>query len=98
MSGAALQGLGQDGASRGGQAIGGRERLAPGGDVEDLEYADMDWIIGIDYWGVVHGTKEFLPHLIASGDGHLVSAPVMERVQTGLFAQLVSAARSGVAA
>jgi NADP-dependent 3-hydroxy acid dehydrogenase YdfG len=43
------------------------------GDVEDLDYRDMDWIIGIDFWGVVHGTKEFLPHLIASGDGHLVN-------------------------
>jgi NAD(P)-dependent dehydrogenase (short-subunit alcohol dehydrogenase family) len=47
--------------------------VALAGDVEDLEYADMDWIIGIDLWGVVHGTKEFLPHLIASGDGHLVT-------------------------
>jgi len=42
-------------------------------DVEDLEYADMDWIVGIDLWGVLHGTKEFLPHLVASGDGHLVN-------------------------
>ena len=33
----------------------------------------MDWIMGINFWGVVHGTKEFLPHLIASGDGHLVN-------------------------
>jgi len=47
--------------------------VALAGDVEDLEYADMEWIIGIDYWGVVHGTKEYLPHLIASGDGHLVN-------------------------
>ena len=39
----------------------------------DLEYADIDWIIGINFWGVVHGTKEFLPHLIASGDGHVVN-------------------------
>jgi NADP-dependent 3-hydroxy acid dehydrogenase YdfG len=43
------------------------------GDVEDLAYADMDWIIGINFWGVVHGTKAFLPHLIASGDGHVVT-------------------------
>ncbi len=27
----------------------------------------------VDFWGVVHGTKAFLPHLIASGDGHLVN-------------------------
>jgi len=47
--------------------------VALAGDVEDLDYADMDWIVGIDFWGVVHGTKEFLPHLIASGDGHLVT-------------------------
>jgi NAD(P)-dependent dehydrogenase (short-subunit alcohol dehydrogenase family) len=43
------------------------------GDVEDLDYPDMDWIMGVDFWGVVHGTKEFLPHLIASRDGHLVN-------------------------
>jgi NADP-dependent 3-hydroxy acid dehydrogenase YdfG len=43
------------------------------GDVEDLGYDDMDWIVGINFWGVVHGTKEFLPHLIASGDGHVVN-------------------------
>jgi len=47
--------------------------VALAGDVKDLEYPDMDWIIGINFWGVVHGTKEFLPHLIASGDGHLVN-------------------------
>lgn len=26
-----------------------------------------------DYWGVVNGTKAFLPHLIASGDGHVIN-------------------------
>ena len=43
------------------------------GNVEDLAYEDLDWIVGINFWGVVHGTKEFLPHLIASGDGHVVN-------------------------
>jgi NADP-dependent 3-hydroxy acid dehydrogenase YdfG len=43
------------------------------GNLEDLEYGDIDWIIGVNFWGVVHGTKEFLPHLIDSGDGHLVN-------------------------
>ncbi len=38
-----------------------------------MEYADFDWLMGVNFWGVVHGTKEFLPHLIASGDGHLVN-------------------------
>lgn len=47
--------------------------VALAGDVTDLSYDDMDWIVGINFWGVVHGTKEFLPHLIASGDGHVVN-------------------------
>ena len=29
--------------------------------------------MGINYWGVVHGTQLFLPHLKASGDGHVVN-------------------------
>lgn len=29
--------------------------------------------IDVDFWGVVNGTKAFLPHVIASGDGHIVN-------------------------
>lgn len=43
------------------------------GDFADLTYDDLEWIVGINFWGVVHGSKEFLPHLIASGDGALVN-------------------------
>jgi NAD(P)-dependent dehydrogenase (short-subunit alcohol dehydrogenase family) len=43
------------------------------GDFEDMEYADFDWIVGVNFLGVVHGTKEFLPYLIASGDGAVVN-------------------------
>jgi short-subunit dehydrogenase len=47
--------------------------VALAGDFVDLEYNDIDWIVGVNFWGVVHGTKEFLPHIIASGDGHVVN-------------------------
>jgi NADP-dependent 3-hydroxy acid dehydrogenase YdfG len=47
--------------------------VALAGNLDDLTYDDMEWIVGINFWGVVHGTKEFLPHLIASGDGHVVN-------------------------
>ena len=43
------------------------------GRVEESAYKDIARVMDVDYWGVVHGTKEFLPHLIASGDGHLVN-------------------------
>lgn len=47
--------------------------VALNGRINDLEWDDIDWIIGIDWWGVVHGTKFFLPAIIASGDGHVVN-------------------------
>jgi len=47
--------------------------VALAGDFVDLEMKDIDWIMGINFWGVVHGSKFFLPHLIESGDGHLVN-------------------------
>jgi NAD(P)-dependent dehydrogenase (short-subunit alcohol dehydrogenase family) len=43
------------------------------GNFEEVSYDDFDWVMDVDFWGVVHGTKEFLPHLIASGDGHVVN-------------------------
>lgn len=43
------------------------------GTVEDSPYDDIEKVIDVDFWGVVHGTKAFLPHLIASGDGHVVN-------------------------
>ncbi|HJR88566.1 MAG TPA: SDR family oxidoreductase [Aeromicrobium sp.] len=43
------------------------------GDFLEMSYEDFDWIVGINFTGVVNGTKEFLPHLIASGDGYLVN-------------------------
>lgn len=43
------------------------------GDFEETPYDQFEWIMNVNFWGVVHGSKEFLPHLIASGDGHLVN-------------------------
>ena len=41
--------------------------------VEGAPQAEFDRIIDIDFWGVVHGTRAFLPFLRASGDGHVVN-------------------------
>ncbi len=47
--------------------------IAFSGDVEVSQFKDIEKVIDVDYWGVVNGTKAFLPHLIASGDGHVVN-------------------------
>ncbi|WP_025351352.1 SDR family NAD(P)-dependent oxidoreductase [Nocardia nova] len=41
--------------------------------VLDMTWEDFEWLMNIDFWGVAHGTKAFLPDLIASGDGHIVN-------------------------
>ena len=47
--------------------------IALHGDFEETPYDEFERVMDVNFWGVVNGTKEFLPHLIASGDGHLVN-------------------------
>ncbi len=47
--------------------------VAVGSTIEDLSYEDFEWLMNINFWGVVHGTKAFLPHLKAAGEGHIVN-------------------------
>jgi len=44
-----------------------------GSTVADMRYEDFEWLMNINFWGVVYGTRAFLPHLHASGDGHIVN-------------------------
>lgn len=57
--------------------------VAQGGSVEGNALDDYHWIMDINFWGVVHGTKAFLPYLKASGAGHIVNVSSV----FGLFAQ-----------
>jgi NAD(P)-dependent dehydrogenase (short-subunit alcohol dehydrogenase family) len=59
--------------------------------VGEFDYERYERILGINLWGVIHGTREFLPHLIASGDGHIVNVSsingiVAQRELTGYCA------------
>mgnify|MGYP002652509228 CR=1 FL=1 len=47
--------------------------IAMVGDVEESQFKDIERIMDVDFWGVVNGTKAFLPHLIESGDGHVIN-------------------------
>lgn len=51
--------------------------------VLDSTWNDYERLLRIDLNGVIHGTQAFLPHLIASGDGHVVNMSSLN----GLFAQ-----------
>ncbi len=47
--------------------------VALGATVESMSIEDLTWLVDIDFWGVVHGTQAFLPHLKAAGEGHVVN-------------------------
>lgn len=43
------------------------------GSFEENSYEDLEWILGINLWGVIHGCKEFLPHLKTRPEASLVN-------------------------
>ncbi|MGH8561344.1 MAG: SDR family NAD(P)-dependent oxidoreductase, partial [Nevskiales bacterium] len=47
--------------------------VALGATVEGMKYEDFNWLFNINFWGVVYGTKAFLPHLKAAGEGHIIN-------------------------
>ena len=47
--------------------------VALGSTIEGGGYEDFEWLFRINFWGVVYGTRAFLPHLRASGSGHVVN-------------------------
>ena len=57
--------------------------VAHAGTVEGSDYAEYEWIMNINFWGVMHGTKAFLPYLKATGNGHIINISSI----FGLFAQ-----------
>ena len=41
--------------------------------LEDVTYDDYEWLMGINFWGVVYGSKAFLPYLKQRPEGHIVN-------------------------
>ena len=47
------------------------------GSFEDQTIEDLQWIVGINFWGVVHGCKFFLPELKKADEAHIVNISSM---------------------
>lgn len=43
------------------------------GTVARMSYEDFQWLMDINFWGVVNGTKAFLPHLEKVDEAHIVN-------------------------
>lgn len=47
--------------------------VALGDFLETVPLEDFEWLMGIDFWGVVYGTMAFLPYLKKQPEGHIVN-------------------------
>jgi len=43
------------------------------GQFNEIDQAQMDWLFNINFWGVVHATRAFLPHLAQQPAAHIVN-------------------------
>jgi short-subunit dehydrogenase len=41
--------------------------------VNTMTYDDFYWVMNVNFWGVVHGSKAFLPHLLRRRQGHIIN-------------------------
>lgn len=47
--------------------------VALAGDVGEQTLDDVEWLVGINFWGVYHGCHFFLPHLRRAPEAHIVN-------------------------
>ena len=43
------------------------------GQFSEIDQSQMDWLMNINFWGTVHSTRAFLPHLSTRPEGHIVN-------------------------
>jgi short-subunit dehydrogenase len=43
------------------------------GQFSEIDQAQMDWLMNINFWGVVHATRAFLPYLSLQPEAHIVN-------------------------
>jgi short-subunit dehydrogenase len=51
--------------------------VSVGATFEDHDLDDFEWIVGINFWGVVYGCYFFLPHLESEEEAHIVNLSSM---------------------
>ena len=50
----------------------------------DIPLSTWEWVLGVNFWGVLHGCRTFLPLLREQGEGHIVNTASTAAFATGL--------------
>jgi NAD(P)-dependent dehydrogenase (short-subunit alcohol dehydrogenase family) len=59
--------------------------------------SSWEWVMGVNFWGVVHGVRAFLPHIANAGGGHIVNTASIAGLFPG-FAPAYDASKHAVVA
>ena len=68
-------------------------QLAP---LSELDWDELEFVIRVDLWGVIHGTKAFLPYLLARPEASLVNVSSFAGLMGTLGNSAYFAAKFGV--
>jgi len=71
--------------------------VAGGGDPWFGGVESWEWVMGVNFWGVVNGVQAFLPHLVASGSAHVVNTASIAGLYPG-FSPAYDASKHAVVA
>jgi NADP-dependent 3-hydroxy acid dehydrogenase YdfG len=65
--------------------------------IEECTYNDWDWVMGVNFGGVVNGIQTFIPHMLKHGEGgHIVNTASMAAFLPAPTAGIYSAAKFAV--
>jgi NAD(P)-dependent dehydrogenase (short-subunit alcohol dehydrogenase family) len=59
--------------------------VAGGGLTWQIPLPTWSWMVGVNLFGIVHGMRSFLPHLIEQGEGHVVNTASVAGLIAGPF-------------
>jgi len=65
--------------------------------MEECTYNDWDWLMGVNFWGVVHGIQTFIPRIRKHGEGgHIVNTASMAAFLPSAAAGIYTASKYAV--
>lgn len=72
--------------------------VSSGGPAWQIPLPVWHWVTGVNLFGVVHGIRSFVPHLIDQGEGHVVNTASVAGLFAGPGTSLYSATKHAVVA
>jgi NAD(P)-dependent dehydrogenase (short-subunit alcohol dehydrogenase family) len=72
--------------------------VAGGGPAWQIPLPAWNWIVGVNLFGIVHGMRSFVPHLIAQGEGHVVNTASIAGLLAGPWLSAYNATKHAAVA